>query len=133
MLCYNHPDRQAVALCKNCQKALCKGCATPEENGFSCSEKCHQEIIASNAMMNRAKIAYGLQQGKGPVPTTLLLLFSGGIIFLIWGMVDLSGGKSMGFFTLAIGIVFIVLGIISYVNLKNIKKYEGKDDKRLKG
>jgi hypothetical protein len=73
-------------------------------------------------MMNRAKIAYGLQQGKGLVPTALILFFSGGIAFLIWGVFELFSGRNTGFFVVVMGIIFIVIGITSYMNLKNIRK-----------
>ena len=116
MICYNHHDKQAVAICKNCFKAICEQCAIPDDNGFACSEKCHQEIVAYNAMLEKSKMVYGLRSGRAPVTTILLIV--GGIPFTLWGILDLMSGRALGFFTLSIGLIFIVIGIVSYVNMK---------------
>ena len=83
MICYTHRDKQAVALCKNCYKAVCEECAIPDDNGFTCPEKCHQEIIVYAQMMQKSKMVYGLQAGRFPTTTILLLVV--GVAFGLWG------------------------------------------------
>jgi hypothetical protein len=40
MKCFNHPAVDAVALCKNCLKAVCRDCATEMELGVVCRGGC---------------------------------------------------------------------------------------------
>jgi hypothetical protein len=116
MICYNHKDKQAVAICKNCFKAICEECAIPDDNGFACSEKCHQEIITYHAIMDNSKRLYGLKQGRTPILTILLLV--GGVPFIILGVSTLLNGFWNGLFALVMGIIFISLGIVSYKYMK---------------
>jgi hypothetical protein len=116
MICYNHRDKQAVAICKNCNKAICEECAIPDENGFACSEKCHQEITLAHAMYEKAKMAYGLKPGRMPLTTIFLIV--AGIPFALFGTFELLSGKSFGYFSLTMGIIFIFIGILSYINVK---------------
>lgn len=117
MNCYNHINKPAVAICKNCYKAICGECAIPDDNGFACSEKCHQEIIACAAMNEKAKSLYGLKAGRTPINTIFMIV--GGIPFLILGILTLIGdGGAFGIFMVAMGIIFIGLGIVSYRDMK---------------
>ncbi len=116
MVCYNHQEKQAVSICKNCFKAVCDECAIPDDNGFTCSEKCHKEIITYNAMMEKSKTMYGLKPGRTPVTTIFLLL--GSLPFLCMGVWSIFNGDWFGLFTLVMGIIFLLVGIISYVNMR---------------
>jgi hypothetical protein len=116
MICYNHKDKQAIAICKNCFKAICEQCAIPDDNGFACSEKCHQEIISYNAMMEKSKAVYGLKPGRIPVNTLLPIVL--GVPFIILGGISLIGREYIGCFPLSAGLIFIAFGIASYINMK---------------
>jgi len=40
MKCYNHPERDSVAICKACGKGICHECARESENGIACQQSC---------------------------------------------------------------------------------------------
>jgi hypothetical protein len=40
MKCYNHPEREAVAVCRACGRAVCHDCGPETENGFACQQRC---------------------------------------------------------------------------------------------
>ena len=42
--CLNHPERTAVARCKQCHKPLCSKCATKRPGGVFCSEECFENM-----------------------------------------------------------------------------------------
>lgn len=42
--CINHPERTAVARCKQCHKPLCPHCALKKPGGVFCSEECFQRM-----------------------------------------------------------------------------------------
>lgn len=47
MVCLNHPDREAAAVCAACGKPLCNECILRADGAIYCSEACHQKGIAS--------------------------------------------------------------------------------------
>ena len=47
MVCLNHPDREAAAVCAACGKPLCSECMLDIDGAVYCSEACHQKGIAS--------------------------------------------------------------------------------------
>ena len=55
MKCYNHDAADAIAICKNCNKALCRACAVDVGNGIACRNSCEQEVIAVNELIQRNK------------------------------------------------------------------------------
>jgi len=40
MKCYNHPEREAVAVCRACGKAVCQECGLETGNGIACRQSC---------------------------------------------------------------------------------------------
>ena len=57
MKCFNHDGVDAVAICKNCNKALCHTCAVDLWNGVACLNACEQEVIALNELIRRNRTA----------------------------------------------------------------------------
>jgi hypothetical protein len=116
MICFNHHDQQAVAICKNCHKAVCEECAISDEGGIACSIKCQKENLQYHQMMEKSKLVYGLQSGRIPVATLLLLL--AGFPIVILGIYELIIGQLFGIFTIAMGAIFVSIGVFSYINMK---------------
>ena len=47
MKCFNHPDREAVALCTHCRRALCVMCLTTASNDrIACLNRCEASVEA---------------------------------------------------------------------------------------
>jgi len=57
MRCFNHEDADAVAICKNCNKALCHACTADVGNGVACSGSCEDEVRALNELIRRNRTA----------------------------------------------------------------------------
>jgi len=57
MKCFNHDAADAVAICKNCNKAICRGCAVDVGNGIACAGSCEQEVKALNELIRRNRTA----------------------------------------------------------------------------
>lgn len=47
MVCLNHPDRDAAAVCAACGKPLCSECILNKDGTSYCSESCRQKGTAS--------------------------------------------------------------------------------------
>jgi hypothetical protein len=57
MKCFNHEGVDAVAICKNCNKALCHACAADVGNGVACVGACEEEVRALNELIRRNRTA----------------------------------------------------------------------------
>ena len=53
MKCFNHDTADAVAICKNCNRAICHACAADVGNGIACRGSCEDEVRAVNALIRR--------------------------------------------------------------------------------
>ena len=42
--CLNHPERTAVARCKQCHKPLCQKCVMKMPGGIFCSQECYDKM-----------------------------------------------------------------------------------------
>jgi hypothetical protein len=58
MKCFNHPDVEAVGICKSCNKGICKECLTEVENGIACKGKCEDEVKELNSLLKRNKVMF---------------------------------------------------------------------------
>ncbi|MFZ6028294.1 MAG: hypothetical protein ACOYYS_11320 [Chloroflexota bacterium] len=117
MKCYNHTEMDAIGICKNCYKAICKQCAVPNEYDFVvCSAKCLEEAAINQKMMDKAKMAYGLKPGR--LPVTIIFMLMAGLFFAVIGILALIGGSVSGMFMLGIGLIFIIGAILNWVNQK---------------
>jgi hypothetical protein len=57
MKCFNHHADDAVAICKNCNKALCQVCVADVGNGVACVGQCEEEVRALNELIRRNRTA----------------------------------------------------------------------------
>jgi len=57
MKCYNHPTNDAIAICKYCNKGLCRECTVDTGSGISCRGVCEDELAIINTMIQQNKSA----------------------------------------------------------------------------
>jgi hypothetical protein len=43
MHCFYHPDREAVGVCKSCQRGICPECLTDIGKGIACKARCEED------------------------------------------------------------------------------------------
>jgi hypothetical protein len=114
MKCYVHEEEQAVGICKNCFKAVCRKCAIPDDRGFlACSETCRQELLITHEMTERAKMAYGLKPGR--LPATILFILIVGLGMVVFGLFTLQAGMA-GIFAILMGLLLLLSSGIYYYN-----------------
>lgn len=58
MKCYNHPEVDAVGICKTCNKGICHSCLTDVGNGIACTATCVDEVKEVNSFIERNKNIY---------------------------------------------------------------------------
>lgn len=113
MKCFYHAERDAVGICKSCQRALCHDCAADLGKGIGCKNRCEEDVRqliqlvdsgiqqqpATNfiiARMRRNRIAAGL------------FYVAMGIGFICWGLQHSYTNFLSGF-----GVVFVLYGLFA--------------------
>lgn len=105
MKCFNHPTIDAVAICKNCYKALCKDCLVDLENGIACKNDCVDEVIYLNTKTNRELLNSRIFKTYFP-----FLFIAGGVIMIYIGKTD-------SYILLIFGIMSAITGLVGLYNL----------------
>ncbi|HEY5731518.1 MAG TPA: hypothetical protein VIS72_15835, partial [Anaerolineales bacterium] len=55
MVCFHHPDKPAVGLCKHCQRGLCTDCEALVEDVLACKDR-HEGQVRALEEMTRLNI-----------------------------------------------------------------------------
>ena len=108
MNCYNHQDRPAVGICKNCNKGLCRDCAVDVGNGLACKDSCEEEVRAINDMTERGKTAY--HKASKAHNRNAIIYGLMGSVFLFWGILvaAFSDDATAAFFLIPFGVIFLI-------------------------
>ncbi len=115
MKCYRHQDRDAVGICKSCQKGLCIDCAAEVNPGLACKGECEKRAQELADIVARTVKDYPATVGVGQSVKGIGILHSTGI--MVMGIMLIVVGVWFGFrFTAAFwfvalgGLITLVLG-----------------------
>lgn len=112
MKCFFHQDRDAVGICKSCERGVCSECAVDLGKGLACKGRCEDDAKALIALVQsnlrtapsvNALLRKGRSAGLQLAGLYLLL----GLVFLAW---DLASERLQ--FTGVLGGLFFLYGII---------------------
>lgn len=100
MKCFNHPQIEAIGICKNCSKGLCQECYVEQTDGISCKGRCEKMVKKVNVLFERNIETSYVMTGNLSVAAgivlfllglftlistssfqSLLIIFLGGILF----------------------------------------------------
>ncbi len=81
MVCYYHPERAAVGICKHCGRGLCLECTALVEDSLACKDRHEEQVRGSNLSAERA-VQQARRIGSGYIRNTVFygmvgLLFAG--------------------------------------------------------
>lgn len=110
MRCFYHPEKEAVGICKSCQRGLCPECATDLGHGLACAGKHEQDVNTIKTIIDQsAKIYEVTPKTRNAAP-----LFYGfmGAVFAGYGLLN---GRGVTDFSVILGTGFIVFAVYTYV------------------
>lgn len=116
MKCFNHSENDAVAVCKNCKKGLCKDCLTEANNGIACTSTCIEEVNQLDLLMQQSKKSHKL--ASGAYYKNAYIYGGFGLVFIIFGLLSKNNLE----FSLTVGIIFIIGSIFSIISGNKYKK-----------
>lgn len=119
MVCYYHPDRPAIGLCKHCQRGLCTNCAAEVEDSLACANRHEEQVNALDALTARNL----LQAGRvGSVYRRNAVFYSlVGILFAGFGYYQLRFAGLQALFLLFIGLFLLYAAIANFLESRKYK------------
>ena len=121
MRCFNHPDTEAVGLCKHCSKGVCAGCARESDLGLVCSDSCEAEIRKIYRLVDRGSRAHVTTAGTYLRAAIIYGLL--GTLFVIAGVVEwIYAGLVLAYFPLIGGVIFLLGAVFQYTTGRRYKE-----------
>lgn len=120
MHCFNHTEKEAIGICKSCQRGLCPDCATDLGHGLACAGKHEKDVNTLKTIIDQsAKIYEVTPKTRNAAP-----FFYGfmGSIFTGYSLLKDNGPAEFPFL---LGVGFIVFAVYMYIY--NKKAYARKD------
>jgi hypothetical protein len=119
LVCYYHPDRPAVGLCKYCQRGLCTDCAAPAGDALGCKGLHEEQVRAMEALLQR-NILQSKRIGSDYVRNTI---FYGivGILFAGFGLSQIQWLGLQAVVYLLIGLALLWAALANYWESRKYK------------
>lgn len=109
MKCYNHNEKDAIAICKSCGKGLCSSCLTELPYGIACKNKCEDRVNLVNKITdNNIKI---ISVSNRQIKTFGYFSIIFGVLFIILGIYFALDNILVGSIFIALGILFVLNGL----------------------
>lgn len=112
MRCYYHEDREAVGICKNCYRALCRDCAVDVGDGLACPGACEGKVRESNEMVQKG--IRNIRMGKSNLRWSVFFNAAMGLLFIVFGLILRNLG-SYSYFMLAFGALMLAIAGRNYI------------------
>ena len=119
MKCFNHPEVDAVGLCKSCARGLCHHCISEVGTSVSCKNRCEADVAALNELLLRGRTAYQKTSGTYLRSGVFILLL--GAVFLLIGISSIVNSQP-NYFLLVTGVLFIGWGISYFFSAKRFNQ-----------
>ena len=125
MKCYNHPEKDAVAVCKACGKAVCHACGLKTANGFVCQQSCAESLAEFNKL--QIKQAAHLKNIKRLNLLGSFFSICMGLVFMYF--------SSLGYgvvynFVLLLGLGFALYGVVAQI-VNMVIFFKSKQQKKI--
>ena len=119
MVCYYHPDRPAVGLCKYCQRGLCTECAASAGDSLACSNLHEEQVREMEALLEK-NILQSKRVGSDYLRNTI---FYGivGVLFTGFGVSQLKWLGLQAVVYLMIGLALLWAAAANYLESRKYK------------
>jgi len=118
MHCYRHNGQHAVAVCRNCGKAVCRHRSEDTGQGIACCSAYAEEVQENYQLKNRLKQSLGIGSTV-PIPASAFMYSFFGLIFLAAGLFLSYSRPGVAYLTLAMSAVFFAMAAVSYKRFRD--------------
>jgi hypothetical protein len=119
MVCYYHPDKPAVGICKHCPRGLCGDCAALVNDSLACKNR-HEEPVRSLVLLTERGILQAKRVGSGYVRNAVFY-FLVGVLFAGFGVLQYRFLGLQAVFFLLIGLFLLYAAVANYVESMKYK------------
>jgi len=119
LVCYYHPDRPAVGLCKYCQRGLCVDCAALAGDSMACKGLHEEQVFAMEVLLQK-NILQSNRVGSDYLRNTIFY----GIVGLLFSAFGLSQIRWLGLQAvvyLMIGLALLWAALANYLESRKYK------------
>jgi len=119
VVCYYHPEKSAVGLCKYCQRGLCADCAAQAGDSLAC-KGLHEEQVHAMEVLMQKNILQSKRVGSDYVRNTI---FYGvvGVLFSVFGFSQLRFLGLQALIYLMIGLALLWAALANYLESRKYK------------
>jgi hypothetical protein len=124
MRCFYHASHEAVGICKNCNRGVCRECAREVGDSLACRNRCEDKVAEVNQLWSRAgdtrRAAALTYRRQGIVALFMGILFACmGAVFRPWEAHGAFG--ILGYIFMAFGFIIAVSGLM---NLRTATRFD---------
>jgi hypothetical protein len=105
LVCFYHPERPAIGLCKYCQRGLCSECAAPAGDSLAC-RSLHEEQVRALETLLQKNILQSKRVGSDYLRNTIFYGFVG-LLFAGFGLTQLRWLGLQALIYLLIGLALL--------------------------
>lgn len=124
MRCFNHPDSEAVAICKHCGRGICRDCVIDTGCGLACSPACEEEVKSVHVMISRSKKMYPIA-AKNQSRTAIWLVLTAAL-FIALGLLIRDDFRFTAFF-IGMGVVMLLGSAFAFLNSRKIARLSDRN------
>ncbi len=119
MVCFYHPDKPAIGLCKRCQRGLCTDCAALVDDSLACKNR-HETQVHALEQMTARNILQAQRVGSSYLRNAI---FYGlvGLLFAGFGLMQLRFLELQAVFFLLIGLFLLYAAGANYFESRQYK------------
>ena len=120
MKCFYHLQVDAIGVCKNCYRGLCKDCAQDIGDGIACPHRCEEAVKLLNQLTSRAQGSFA--ETVKVYRWTAWFLGLAGLAFFGagWWLFRHSRGASV--FPLVLGLILLLTASRSLATSKKLER-----------
>jgi len=126
MKCFYHPDRDAVALCKSCNRGLCRDCGVEVPPGLACRARCEADVAALNLAIQRGRTIY--QKTGDAYRRNAVARLIVGVFFVALGFLSVLASQGyLAVFLVPFGCIFLLWSFFHWHSGTQISEVESRD------
>lgn len=115
MKCYQHPETDAVGICRHCAKGVCKQCGVLVENCLACRYSCEQQVARTLRTVERGTRT--MEQHPRNLKAMAAILGLAGGAMVGYGFTE-RGGSLL----IVLGAMFLAFAAIYAITLRRLTR-----------
>ncbi|HPB67629.1 MAG TPA: hypothetical protein PLT76_05815 [Candidatus Omnitrophota bacterium] len=123
MKCYHHHDKDAVAVCRACGRALCPACVADLGRGMACKDRCEKDVNALITSFDNNRMSCEMINPRLLVRPALLAVV--GAIFAYYGYSTYGASNLLFILGVAIIVIEVVDLGLAFLYIKRMKTLRG--------